>query len=92
MAQQFSSGTFVLYLTDVSLDNFAVSDDGSVKVIDAENIVIVDTSLKGLGKYDFRIQHLRIPFLNDTLKYSFVIIVIKRIETVIVSRVNGKSL
>lgn len=55
MAQQFSSGTFVLYLTDVSLDNFAVGDDGSVKVIDAENIVIVDTSSAGLSKYEFRI-------------------------------------
>nr|XP_027228831.1 deleted in autism protein 1 homolog [Penaeus vannamei] len=50
MAQQFSSGTFALYLTDVSLDNFAVGDDGSVKVIDAENIVIVDTTSRGLSK------------------------------------------
>ncbi|XP_042864550.1 divergent protein kinase domain 2A-like [Penaeus japonicus] len=68
MAQQFSSGTFVLYLTDVSLDNFAVSDDGSVKVIDAENIVIVDTSLKGLDVT----EHVNDGFgCADCLSFSY---------------------
>ncbi|XP_033107182.1 divergent protein kinase domain 2A-like isoform X2 [Anneissia japonica] len=33
---------YALYLTDVTYDNFAVAADGSVYVIDAENIVVVD--------------------------------------------------
>ncbi|KAG0714535.1 Deleted in autism protein 1 [Chionoecetes opilio] len=48
MAQEFSSSEFRLYLTDVSLDNFAVDSEGRVKVIDAENIVLLDPSVRGL--------------------------------------------
>ncbi|XP_071951089.1 divergent protein kinase domain 2A-like [Antedon mediterranea] len=33
---------YVLYLTDVSSDNFAVAPDGSVYIVDAENIIVVD--------------------------------------------------
>lgn len=50
MAQDFTNGEFRLYLTDVSLDNFAVDPHGKVKIIDAENIVIVDPTTDGLGK------------------------------------------
>lgn len=68
MAQQFSSGTFALYLTDVSLDNFAVGDDGSVKVIDAENIVIVDTTSRGLNVT----EHVNDGFgCADCLSFSY---------------------
>lgn len=48
MAQEFSNAEFRLYLTDVSLDNFAVNTKGKVKIIDAENIVLVDPSVRGL--------------------------------------------
>lgn len=53
MAQEFSYSEFRLYLTDVSLDNFAVDSEGRVKIIDAENIVIVDPSGLDLGKFLF---------------------------------------
>lgn len=48
MAQEFSYSEFRLYLTDVSLDNFAVDAEGKVKIIDAENIVMVDPSVLNL--------------------------------------------
>ena len=51
MAQEFSSAEFRLYLTDVSLDNFAVDKKGKVKIVDAENIVLVDPSVRNLGKF-----------------------------------------
>lgn len=53
LAQEFSYSEFRLYLTDVSLDNFAVDAEGRVKVIDAENIVMVDSSVPDLGKLLF---------------------------------------
>lgn len=34
---------FALYLTDVSMDNFAVDAGGKVTVVDAENIIVVDS-------------------------------------------------
>lgn len=33
---------FALYMTDLNLDNFAVRKDGTVFLIDVENIVVVD--------------------------------------------------
>lgn len=54
MAQEFSYSEFRLYLTDVSLDNFAVDAEGKVKIIDAENIVMVDPSVLNLGKVTFQ--------------------------------------
>ncbi|KAL3253270.1 hypothetical protein MRX96_017541 [Rhipicephalus microplus] len=33
---------YALYMTDVSLDNFAVNDQGEVRLIDLENIIVVD--------------------------------------------------
>ena len=39
-----------LYLTDVSTDNFAVDKTGMVKIIDSENIVLVDSLSKNMGK------------------------------------------
>jgi len=35
---------FAFYLTDVSMDNFAINNDGKVIIIDLENIIIVDQS------------------------------------------------
>ena len=44
MAEKFTDGIngFRLYPTDVSIYNLAVSRDGAVKMVDGENIVIVD--------------------------------------------------
>lgn len=44
IAEQFTQGAFGfrLYVTDVSLYNIAVAPDGSLKVIDGGNIVLVD--------------------------------------------------
>ena len=58
MAQEFSYSEFRLYLTDVSLDNFAVDAEGKVKVIDAENIVLVDSSVRDLGKFHFLVMFI----------------------------------
>uniref|UniRef100_A0A6M2D2M4 Putative conserved secreted protein ovary overexpressed n=1 Tax=Rhipicephalus microplus TaxID=6941 RepID=A0A6M2D2M4_RHIMP len=33
---------YALYMTDVSMDNFAVNDQGEVRLIDLENIIVVD--------------------------------------------------
>ena len=40
-----------MYMTDVSLDNFAVDSSGRVKMIDAENLVIVDSTTSNLGEF-----------------------------------------
>lgn len=54
MAEKFTEGVdgFRLYPTDVSLYNLAVSRDGVVKMVDGENIVIVDLQeiQKGIRK------------------------------------------
>ncbi|XP_042242164.1 divergent protein kinase domain 2A-like isoform X2 [Homarus americanus] len=68
MAQDFSDAEFRLYLTDVSLDNFAVSHHGEVKVIDAENIVLVDPSIHGLDPA----EHVNDGFgCRDCLSFSY---------------------
>ncbi|XP_064455311.1 divergent protein kinase domain 2A-like [Ornithodoros turicata] len=44
IAQQLTDNPtgFALYLTDVSMDNFAVSETGTVTVVDVENVIVVD--------------------------------------------------
>lgn len=44
IADQFTKGTdgFRLYVTDFSLYNIAVGFDGVLKIVDGENIIIVD--------------------------------------------------
>ena len=34
--------SFAMYWTDLSYDNFAVDKEGKVRIVDAENIVVVD--------------------------------------------------
>lgn len=51
MAKEMTDGSIRLYLTDVSFDNFAVDNQGIVKIVDAENIVMVDSLTKGIGKW-----------------------------------------
>lgn len=41
---------FALYMTDLNLDNFAVRSDGTVLLIDVENIVVVDRLKVRKGK------------------------------------------
>ncbi|KAK4319415.1 hypothetical protein Pmani_009650 [Petrolisthes manimaculis] len=68
MAQDFTNGEFRLYLTDVSLDNFAVDSHGKVKIIDAENIVMVDPTTDGLD----RSEHINEGFgCWDCLSFSY---------------------
>ncbi|XP_053635768.1 divergent protein kinase domain 2A isoform X1 [Cherax quadricarinatus] len=68
LAQDFSEGEFRLYLTDVSLDNFAVDSKGKVKIIDAENIVMVDPSIPGLDPT----EHVNDGFgCRDCLSFSY---------------------
>ncbi|XP_076046562.1 divergent protein kinase domain 2A isoform X2 [Oratosquilla oratoria] len=50
MARDFSQGRFRLYMTDVSTDNFAVDASGNVKIIDVENILMVDSEDKALDQ------------------------------------------
>lgn len=38
-----------MYLTDPSSDNFAVDSEGNVKLVDLENIVLVDSQKENLG-------------------------------------------
>jgi hypothetical protein len=44
IADKFTNGAadFRLYLTDLSLFNTAVGSDGTLKIVDGENIVMVD--------------------------------------------------
>lgn len=44
IAQQLTSNKqdWGLYMLDASLTNFAVSDDGTVKLIDVEHLIVVD--------------------------------------------------
>ncbi|XP_071551052.1 divergent protein kinase domain 2A [Panulirus ornatus] len=68
LAQDLSDGEFRLYMTDVSLDNFAVDSNGKVKMIDAENIVVVDPSFHGLDTT----EHINDGFgCRDCLSFSF---------------------
>lgn len=68
MAQQLSEGEFHLYMTDVSLDNFAVDKDRRVQMIDAENLVMVDSTLKELDDS----EHVNDGFgCKDCLSFSF---------------------
>lgn len=63
---------FALYLTDVSLDNFAVDAAGRVKVVDAENVIIVDRRQivedRKLG-WEVPSQHL-VDMCKDCLSFS----------------------
>ncbi|XP_068217635.1 divergent protein kinase domain 2A-like [Palaemon carinicauda] len=68
MARELSEGEFHLYMTDVSLDNFAVDANGKVKMIDAEDLVIVDSTLDNLDTS----EHVNDGFgCRDCLSYSF---------------------
>lgn len=53
MAKKFTEGVdgFRLYLTDVSLYNIAVNSNGSLRIVDAENIVVVDLDQIKKGYY-----------------------------------------
>lgn len=44
---------FAFYMTDLNLDNFAVRSDGTVLLIDVENIVVVDRVKVRKGKQNF---------------------------------------
>ena len=49
---------FILYLTDVSFENFAVDSSGKVTVIDLENIIVVDTlAIKAKKPLDWNEPH-----------------------------------
>lgn len=55
IAEQFNNGTagFRLYATDISLYNIAVSSDGSLKIVDGENIVVVDIDKIQKGSFTY---------------------------------------
>ncbi|KAK7082337.1 hypothetical protein SK128_004051 [Halocaridina rubra] len=68
MAGELSDGEFRLYLTDVSMDNFAVDEQGRVKIIDAENLVIVDSLQDNLDSS----EHVNDGFgCKDCLSFSY---------------------
>ncbi|XP_072180532.1 divergent protein kinase domain 2A-like [Diadema setosum] len=49
---------FALYLTDVSSDNFSVSNKGELLIIDAENIIVVDRRrIREEAKPGWDVQH-----------------------------------
>ncbi|CAN7996324.1 unnamed protein product [Ixodes hexagonus] len=63
---------FALYLTDVSMDNFAVDATGRVTVIDVENVVVVDRKEVKEGHktgWDRRYEHLE-EACHDCLSFS----------------------
>lgn len=63
---------FALYLTDVSMDNFAVDAMGRVTVVDAENVIVVDRREVREGKkpgWDKRYEHLE-EACHDCLSFS----------------------
>ncbi|XP_064087734.1 divergent protein kinase domain 2A-like [Macrobrachium nipponense] len=67
MARELSDGEFHLYMTDVSLDNFAVDSSGKVKMIDAEDLIIVDSAVNDLDAS----EHVNDGFgCRDCLSYS----------------------
>lgn len=41
----YASNEFGFYLTDVSADNIAVDSNNNAKVVDLENIIIVDKTI-----------------------------------------------
>ena len=51
MAELFSDPptSFALYWTDLSYENFAVDSQGKVRIVDAENIIVVDKWKLKLG-------------------------------------------
>ncbi|XP_054713083.1 divergent protein kinase domain 2A-like [Uloborus diversus] len=63
---------FALYMTDVNMDNFAVRPDGTVLLIDVENIVIVDRVEARKGKdHSEMLHHSTGKFCSDCLNFSF---------------------
>lgn len=61
----FDNPDFGFYFTDMSADNFAVSADGIIRLVDLENVIIVDKHAKGnyKNKYWYNIFRLSPPCL-----------------------------
>ena len=59
IAQKFTIGVngFRLYPSDLSIYNIAVDQKGNVKIIDAENIIIVDLDQIRQRKYLITIRY-----------------------------------
>ena len=75
MAEQFTYNTPLgLYLTDWHLDNFAVSKDLEVKLVDLENIILVNRTLIEVTKAPgWNIEHHSVAFgceNQDCFSYS----------------------
>lgn len=49
IADAMTKSQIRIYLTDPSADNFAVDREGTVRIIDVENVVLVDSQQKGIG-------------------------------------------
>ncbi|XP_035224093.1 divergent protein kinase domain 2A-like, partial [Stegodyphus dumicola] len=62
---------FALYMTDVNMDNFAVRSDGTVLLVDIENIVIVDRLMVQKGKNYSGQLHQSGEFCKDCLSFSY---------------------
>ncbi|KAG8193338.1 hypothetical protein JTE90_022968 [Oedothorax gibbosus] len=65
-----NASNFSLYMTDVTMDNFAVRSDGTVLLIDVESIVIVDRLANKEGQ-NTKIHHSKGEFCKDCLNFSF---------------------
>ena len=44
MVQRFSTSKYRVYLTDVTADNFAIDENKRIKIVDAEDLVMVDST------------------------------------------------
>ncbi|GFT47692.1 divergent protein kinase domain 2A [Nephila pilipes] len=64
-----NASDFALYMTDVNMDNFAVRPDGTVLLVDVENIVVVDRL--NIKTDQNKLHHSKGEFCKDCLNFSF---------------------
>ncbi|CAL4159859.1 unnamed protein product, partial [Meganyctiphanes norvegica] len=68
IVEELTKENIHLYLTDVSTDNFAVDKSGTLKIIDAENIVLVDSLSPNMEPIEHENEGIG---CKDCLSYSF---------------------
>ncbi|XP_070539063.1 divergent protein kinase domain 2A-like isoform X2 [Ptychodera flava] len=72
IAHQFTNNEdeYALYMTDIIYDNFAVTKDGQLKLIDLENVIVVDKRKIREGKF------FTVAYLPTLSQLKFIVIVV----------------
>ena len=70
MAEMFTfpTSSYAIYWTDVTYDNFAVDKNGKVRIIDAENLLVVDKWRLRMGE-DFVFNSLTCEWYYTLLSF-----------------------